>query len=172
MKVSEINTSEYDPYFQGYIGQVGDKSLIESLTDGKSATVDFFSKLPEAKQTFRYAENKWTPKEILLHLIDAERMFCFRALSFARTANANLPGFDENEFAKNSMANARTMEDLLSEFTAVRQATVALFDSFSDEVLQREGMANRKVLSVRAAGFLICGHEIHHRKVIRERYLS
>ena len=171
MKVQDIGSSEYNPYFQGYISKVGEGTLMESLEDGMRLTVDFFGNIPESKQTFQYAEGKWTPKEILLHLIDSERMFCFRALSFARSENTNLPGFDENEFAANSNANSRSIENLLDEYMSVRNASIRLFGSFDEETLKRIGRANNADLSVRAAGFLICGHEIHHRNIIAERYL-
>lgn len=171
MTIKDLLTSEYSPYFQTYINQVDNKPLLQCLEEGKAATEAFFSSIPEDKQEYRYAEAKWTPKEILLHLADSERMFCYRAMSFARTDNANLPGYDENEFASNSNANERSMDDIIAEFSSVRSATISLFRSFSNETLVRKGRANNNLLSVRAAGFLICGHEIHHRKVISERYL-
>lgn len=171
MTVRDLDPSEYGPYFRGYISKVGELPLVESLDQGKQNTLQFFNALPEEKRHFRYEAGKWTPKEILLHLVDSERMFVFRALSFARTEDAVLPGFDENEFAANSNANERSMQDLLNEFSSVRDATIAMFRSFSDDTLKRKGTANNSVLTVRAAGFLICGHEIHHRDVISERYL-
>ncbi|MCW5519522.1 DinB family protein [Aureitalea sp. L0-47] len=171
MKVQDLSPSEYNPYFQGYISKVGEQALLDGLVEGMRITETFFRAIPESKQTFRYDEGKWTAKEILLHIIDSERMFCFRALSFARCENTNLPGFDENEFAANSMANDRSMEDLVEEYSSVRKASIAMFSSFDEETLKRIGQANNSKLSVRAAGFLICGHEIHHRSIISERYL-
>lgn len=171
MKPSEITSVEYSPYFKSYIDKVEDINLIEALTKGAIESNHFFSSLSEDILAYRYAENKWTPKEILLHLIDSERTFSYRALHFARTDNASLEGFDENVFAKNSNANSRTIKSLLKEYNTVREASILLFESFSKETLLRSGMANNNLLSVRAAGFLICGHEIHHRKIIKERYL-
>ncbi len=171
MNVKDLLSSEYSPYFQPYINNVADKPLLQCLEEGKLATESFFKSIPADKQEFRYEEGKWTPKEILLHLSDSERMFCYRAMSFARTENANLPGYDENEFAANSKANNRSLEDLISEYTTVRAASISLFKSFSDKTLLQQGRADNNLLSVRAAGFLICGHEIHHRNIITERYL-
>ena len=171
MYPSSIQSSEHHPYFKTYLDQLDEKPLIEALTDGAIETNQFFRDLPENKHEFRYADGKWTPKEILLHLIDAERAFTYRALYIARTDNADLEGFDENTFAANSNANDRSMADLLKEYNSVRAATISLFESFSDHTLQRTGKANGNMFSVRVAGFLTCGHEIHHRKVIRERYL-
>ncbi len=172
MKVKDIQATEYDPFFQGYINRVGDLPLVENLKEGLKTSEVFLKALPREKQEFSYAENKWTPKEILLHLIDSERVFCFRALSFARSENESLSGFDENIFAENSRANARSWEDLLEEYVAVRLATIKLFNSFSDEVLLRKGKVNDRSLSVRAIGFIICGHEAHHKRIITERYLQ
>jgi len=171
MYPSSIHSSEHHPYFKAYLDQLEERPLIEALTEGAIETNRFFRDLPESKHEFQYAESKWTPKEILLHLIDAERAFSYRALFIARTDNANLEGFDENTFAKNSNANVRSMADLLKEYNSVRAATINLFESFSDETLARIGKANGNTFSVRVAGFLTCGHEIHHRKVIKERYL-
>ncbi len=170
MTINDLSQTEYNPYFQGYLSLV-EKPLLQGLKDGKTTTQIYFEALPMTMHEYRYADGKWTPKEILLHLVDTERMFCYRALSFARTEDADSPGFDENEFARNSFANLRSMENIIKEFSAVRLATIELFSSFSDEVLMRKGKANGSVLSVRAAGFLICGHEKHHKNIIAERYL-
>ena len=171
MYPSKIQSSEFNPYFKMYLDQLENVPLIEALANGASETNQLFRSLPEHKHEYRYEENKWTPKEILLHIIDAERAFSYRALFIARTDNANLEGFDENTFAENSNANERGMSDLLKEYNSVRAATINLFESFSDDTLKRVGKANGNTFSVRVAGFLTCGHEIHHRKVIKERYL-
>lgn len=171
MKPSDLTSTEYFKYYKQYVDLVDDVSLSEALQTGLINTTKFFETIPEGKLLFQYAEGKWTPKEILLHLIDAERAFSYRALYFARAANAHLEGFDENEFGKNCNANNRRIDDLLKEYIAVRTATIYLFASFSDLVLKKGGMANNNPLSVRACGFIICGHEKHHRKIIEERYL-
>ena len=171
MKPSDLTTDEYFNYYKQYVDLVDDIPLIEALQIGRIDTAKFFETIPEVKLLFQYSEGKWMPKEILLHLIDTERAFSYRALYFARSANGSLEGFDENEFGKNCNANDRSMDDLLKEYIAVRTATIYLFESFSDSVLTKGGMANNNSLSVRACGFIICGHEKHHRKIIEERYL-
>lgn len=171
MRISEITSSEYFPYYKQYIDLVEDEPLIEAMESGLITTNKFFETLPESKLDYKYAEDKWTPKEILLHIIDTERVFCYRALYFARTENSSIEGFDENIFGENSNANDRDLDDLLKEYLAVRTATIYLFESFTDAVLMKQGRANNNLLSVRAVGFIICGHEIHHRAVIQERYL-
>lgn len=172
MKASKISPSEYSSFYQPYMDQLDDNEpLIEALTNGAISINQFFNSIDPNKLEFRYAKEKWTPKEILLHLIDAERAFSYRALQFARSDNADLEGFDENIFAKNSQANSRSLDSLLREYNLVRAATLSLFESFSESTLKRAGRANNNNLSVRAAGFLICGHEIHHRIIIEERYV-
>lgn len=171
MKISDLNSNEYHPYFKTYLDKVNDLPLLDSLINGKNETINFFNDIPESKLEYRYDDNKWTIKEILIHIIDTERVFNYRALQFARSENANLEGFDENEFVNNAEINSRTINDLLEEYTTVRDASITLFKSFSDTTLQNIGKANNTSLSVRAAGFLICGHEIHHKQVIGERYL-
>lgn len=128
------------------------------------------SRLTEAQALLRYAPGKWTPKEVLLHLIDTERIFTYRALRFARGDAQSLPGFDENEFAANSEANDRPLSDLLTEYHAVRAATLALFGSFNAAQLDRVGLANGGATSVRALVFITAGHERHHLAILRERY--
>jgi hypothetical protein len=171
MKPSELTQTEYYEYYKPYVDLVDDVALIKALERGLMDTKDFFESIPQEKQLHQYGQGKWTPKEVLLHLIDTERVFSYRALYFARYEGSSVEGFDENTFGANCEANGRALDDLLKEYVAVRTATIALFESFSETVLKRGGMANNNTLSVRAAGFIICGHEIHHTKIIEERYL-
>ncbi len=171
MNVKDISSEEYHHYFKPYIEKVGNKPLLKSLRKGKKETISFFKKIPKKKLEYRYEEEKWTIKDILLHLVDAERAFNYRALQFARSKEANLEGFDENEFVSNANANSRSVKSLLREYKTVRNSTIQLYKSFSKETLKRVGIANNTSLSVRAAGFLVCGHEIHHKQIIKERYL-
>ena len=171
MKPSEIPQSEYHSYFKKYIDLVKENSIEKALAEGMINTSEFYESLPEAVWSFKYAEGKWTPKEILLHTIDTERVFSYRILRIARSNQADLSGFDENEFAENSEANSRNIDELINEYIAVRTATISLFKSFSSNILHKTGKANNKPLSVQAAGYIICGHEIHHTTIIKERYL-
>lgn len=171
MNVSHLSETEYNSYYKRYIDQASQLPLLQGLAEGLLETHHFFDSIPKNKQEYQYAEGKWTPKEILLHLIDTERVFAYRALQFARAENVVLQGFDQDEFAANSYANTRSMANLLEEYIAVRTSTVALFTSFASETLLRKGVASDSILSVRAAGFIICGHEMHHIQVLTERYL-
>ncbi len=127
MTPSEIQISEYNPYYKRYIDLVENLPLSEALAKGLTNTQTFFDSLPVEKWNYRYAEGKWTPKDILQHITDTERVFAYRALYFARSSNAELKGFDENHFAENALANNRTVDELLQEHLAVRNATICLF---------------------------------------------
>ena len=123
------------------------------------------------KFDYRYAEGKWTIKDILQHLVDAERVFAYRALCFARNDKTELPGFEEDDYVIEANANKRSIQDLLTELLIVRQSSLALFKSFNDEQLMRIGTASNNPMSVRALGFIIIGHQNHHQRVFEERYL-
>ena len=164
-------TEEYYEYYQQYIDLAIHRPLDRALMEGMEETATFFKSIPEEKQEYSYAPNKWTPKDILLHIIDCERVFAYRALWFARTENAVIQGFEQDEFANNSKANSRTMDSLLEEFKSVRKASITLFESIAEEDRLRKGEASGHILSVRAAGYIIAGHEVHHINVIKDRYL-
>ena len=171
MKISALSSNEYHSYFKTYLDKVNDLPLLDSLVNGKLETINFFKNIPTSKLEYRYEESKWTIKQILIHIIDTERVFNYRALQFARSDNSNLEGFDENEFVRNADLNTRTIDSILEEYSIVRDASIVLFKNFSEDSLKRIGKASNNPLSVRAAGFLICGHETHHKEVIGERYL-
>lgn len=171
MMTQELSENEFNPYYKRYIDQAVELPLLDGLALGMQETHDFFKAIPTEKWDFRYEEGKWTPKEILLHLIDTERVFAYRALQFARSENVVLKGYDQDEFAMNSNANNRAPESLLEEFITVRAATISQYKSYNQATQQRMGEASDSPLSVRAAGFIICGHERHHIKVLKERYL-
>lgn len=164
---------EYAPYAIMYIGLLPDDGLIlKHLEDNLRATTEFLRALPDEKLTYRYAEGKWTIKEILAHHIDDERIYTYRALRFARNDKTELPGFEQDNYARESGANERSLEDLLDEFAAVRRSTIALFASFNEHMLTRTGVANGNVMSVRAIAYHLAGHELRHMNIIKERYLD
>jgi uncharacterized damage-inducible protein DinB len=171
MKVSELNTTEYSNYFSTYISILKDVDLIEDLEISLHQFIKFIQNIPMDKFDFRYAEGKWTIKEIIQHLIDTERVFSYRAMRISRNDQTPLSGFNENEYVFNTNANARGIQDLLAELSAVRFSTLFLFKSFSPEQLLRTGIASDSTVSVRALGFLIIGHQKHHQSVFEKRYL-
>jgi uncharacterized damage-inducible protein DinB len=171
MKPSSLPSNEYAIFYKPYIEALGDVILLDELELSSNHFIDFLKTIPVEKHEFRYAEGKWTIKDIVLHLIDAERIFTYRALRIARKDQTPLPGFEENDYVETAFANSRTMEDLIEEFATVRRATVSLFKTFSVEQLTQMGTASEKPVSVRAIGFITLGHQKHHVNVILERYL-
>ncbi|MFI0490751.1 DinB family protein [Flavobacterium sp.] len=171
MKPNELSRSEYSSFNATYISALEEVSLIEGLDKGLNQMVSFISTIPNEKLEYRYAEGKWTIKDILLHLIDAERIFAYRALRIGRGDKTPLAGFEENDYVPNANANGRTLESLLGEFQLVRKSTLLLFENFSEKQLLYLGTSSENMISVRAIGFLISGHQNHHLKIIRERYL-
>ena len=165
-------SGEYAPFYAGYVGSVPDGDLIEILSQQRTEATQLFGAIDEARSRFRYAPGKWTIAEVLGHIIDAERVFTYRALTFARGDASHLPSFDENAWAATSNAGARTMKSLLEEYSAVRAATIALFRSFGPAEIARTGVASKNPISVRAILYIVAGHERHHLRILRERYLS
>ncbi len=168
-----IPENEYAPYYKQYILPIekNGKSLLDNLYDTQKEFENTLRYVPKEKGDYAYAEGKWTLKELVQHVIDTERVFCYRALSFARGDNTTLPGFDENFFVDNSGANKREYYDLLDEMDALRISTIHLFESFSDDMLLKIGEASGNKMSVRALGFLFSGHQMHHLNIVKERYL-
>jgi uncharacterized damage-inducible protein DinB len=171
-KIAKPLEGEYAPYAIMYIGLLPDDELVlKHLAENLKATEDFILSLPEEKLAHRYAEGKWTIKEILVHIIDDERIYSYRALRFARNDKTELPGFEQDDYAAHSGANERDITDILKEFATVRHATISLFEGLEEKALTRAGIANGNVMSVRAAVYHLAGHEMHHVNIIRERYL-
>ena len=161
---------EHNPYYSKYIDQVPDGDLVSMLREQCMDTVAMLRGLSEDKANDAYEPGKWTVKEVIGHLMDAERVFGYRALSIARNDKTNLPGFDENAWVPAGNFGSRTLGDLLEEFQVVRASTVHLARHLSDEVLARRGTANGNPISVRALLYITAGHERHHVALFRERY--
>jgi uncharacterized damage-inducible protein DinB len=158
-------------FYHNYINLVQQDEIMSAFKEHTNAVIDFFSKIPTDKVDYRYAEGKWTIKEVLQHIIDAERIFAYRGLCISRKETNSLPGFDENEYADNSKADTRNWNEMLEEFKLVRRTTEILFGSFDEEQLQETGISNGKPVYVLAIGYIIIGHSLHHMNVIKERYL-
>ncbi|WP_347158509.1 DinB family protein [Pontibacter chitinilyticus] len=163
---------EYSEFFKAYILEAQAEDLLEGLTASYTYISGLMQGLTEEQLLHRYAPGKWSLKELLVHMMDAERIFAYRALRFARQDKTELPGFDENAYVPPAKADSRDMISLLGEYTAVRMATIELFKSFDAEALNQKGVASGKVCTVRALGYAILGHEVHHLKIIRERYVG
>jgi DinB superfamily len=160
-------------YYKTYINAVsGDENLLEVLNRNQELTQKVLFNLTEAQAGFRYAPEKWSVKEILVHLIDTERIMSYRALRFARQDYQELAGFEQNDYVKSSQADRRKIADIAREFAMVRRATIELFRSFDEEAMLRKGIASHNELYVVTLGFVIAGHENHHMRIIKEKYLS
>ncbi|MBR9845832.1 MAG: DinB family protein [Algicola sp.] len=171
MTKDQLNTNEYHPYYQLYIDKVEVSDLIDGLKQNGKRVMSFLESIPEDIYDFAYAEGKWTLKELIQHIIDTERIFTYRALSIARKEKTPLPGYNENDYALTSDANRRSKQSLLLELKVLRQATVILYESFTEDMLLQMGNASTSNVSVRAIGFILIGHENHHCQIIKERYL-
>lgn len=163
---------EYPPYAEMYMKYLPDDGLLlQHLTDNYNLVKNLIFSLPEENLYFRYAPGKWTIKEILVHIIDDERIYAYRALCFARNEQTSLPGFEQDDYARYSGANDRELSNIFDEYEAVRQSTIALFNGLPKEALTRIGMANNNRATVRALGYHIAGHELHHLHIIQQYYL-
>jgi uncharacterized damage-inducible protein DinB len=171
MKSDQLPVHEYPTFFEGYIQALENVHLIEELEICLHDFIKFVQNIPMGKFEYAYSEGKWTIKEIIQHIIDTERILSYRALRFSRKDNTPLASFNENDYVAFSNAKDRNLKDLLSELSSVRQATLALYKSFSQEQLKGVGTASGQEISLRALGFVIIGHQKHHQKVFQERYL-
>lgn len=162
----------YPEYFQRYIDAVKDDNLLNALENGCMEAMQIFQTISEEKALYAYAEGKWTIKEVIQHIIDTERIFCYRALVFARRDATPLPSFDENSYAENSYANSRSIQELIKEFFTVRKASQLFFQSLSEDQLLLSGWMSGKSSSALALGFIIAGHCQHHLNILQERYLN
>ena len=170
--ISKPITEDVPAYYNYYIGLSNETDLLAALKSSMDETLGFIACIPSDKEEYRYADGKWTLKEVLRHVIDTERIFAYRALRFSRKDATELPGFDENSFNANSNASSRKMQDMAKEFKSVREASISLYEYMNDDMLDFKGKANNNLVTSRGIGWMIVGHNIHHCKVMRERYLD
>lgn len=171
-KIQKPKPGEYPPYAAMYIDLLPDDDLVlQHLEENFRTTKEFILSLPEEKLLYRYAPGKWTIKEILVHIIDDERIYAYRALRFARNDKTELPGFEQNDFTLNSYADERDLDNIFEEYEAVRKATIALFNGLNNETLTKQGTADGNKATVRALAYHIAGHELHHINIIKQKYL-
>ncbi|GAA4975600.1 DinB family protein [Algibacter aquimarinus] len=172
MKVSDLNASEYNNYYQTYISKVSNTaSLVESYKEAQNQVTSFFKAIPDNKLEFKYAPGKWTIKEVFQHIIDTERVFMYRCFRIARHDKTPLSGFEQDDYIVPSKSNFKTMDMLVEEYQTVRQSSIVLLKSLNHEDLKFIGNASGSNVSARAAAFIILGHEIHHIDVIKNKYL-
>jgi len=158
--------------FHNYVNQVQENEVLTAFSNQGKTIFQLLESIPAEKHDYRYDTGKWTIREVLQHIIDAERVFAYRALAFARKDKTSLPPFDENDYALNSMASGRNWSDMVEEFRHLRKANEIMFQSFSDEQLDTYGTSNNNSISVRALGFVMVGHATHHARIVKERYID
>jgi uncharacterized damage-inducible protein DinB len=175
MKTTELlpvrpQTSEYDPYYERYISLVTGADILTTLQSQLDQTTVLLSAVSEEKADYRYAPGKWSVKEVLGHVVDTERIFAYRALRIARNDRTPIEGFEQDGYVQYGPFSRYRLQELVQEFGNVRDASVSLFQKLDEEAWSRRGIANDAEISVRALAFILAGHELHHRKVLKEKY--
>lgn len=171
IKGQEISPDEYGDFYSRYIEKSKECELFEQLEYGSRQIKDLLQLINDEQALHRYEEGKWTVKEVVGHMSDTERIMAYRALTFARGDDYSLPGFDQDSYVEAANFNDMSLQDLINDYTSVRSSTISLFSSFSDKMLLARGSASGSEFTVRALGFVIIGHEIHHLEILKEMYL-
>jgi hypothetical protein len=164
-------TGEYAEYYGKYIALVPGTDIMATLEGQRLGTSQLLGARSEREGNFRYAPDKWSVKEVIGHLADSERIFAYRALRIARADQTPLSGFEQDDYVKYGGFMERTLADLAEEFAEVRGATIALLGGLDEAAWQRSGVANKNAITVRALAYIIAGHELHHRRILEEKYL-
>jgi uncharacterized damage-inducible protein DinB len=171
--ISKPAVGEYPAYADMYIQLLpGDGLLLQHLRNNLVNAKALVFSLPEEKLLYRYAPGKWTIKETLVHIIDDERIYAYRAMCFARGEQQSLPGFEQDDYAMASGANERDLKNIMEEYEAVRNASIALFNGLPDEAFTKSGTANGNKVTVRALAYHLAGHELHHLNIISKKYIA
>ncbi|MEO8138240.1 MAG: DinB family protein [Gemmatimonadota bacterium] len=172
MVITRPESGEFAAHYATYIDAVKGSDALPVLKAQRETTARFLAAVPESRAGFRYAEGKWSLREVVGHLSDAERIFSYRLLRFARADATPLPGFDENTYVPAGEFERRSLASVAAEFASVREATLALVQGLTSEALLRRGVASGKEMSARALAWTIAGHEAHHIRVLGERYIG
>lgn len=165
------NPGDYHSYYETYITKVEGNDILKILNEQNKKTQEILNSFPANKGNYRYADGKWTVKEVVGHLMDTERVFAYRALCIARGEKKSLPGFDQDDYVREGNFNARELYDLIYDFRLLRESNLLMFRSFSEDMLNRRGTANESSVTARAILWIIAGHEKHHIQILQQRYL-
>jgi hypothetical protein len=168
--INRPQPDEYSEFAARYVDLVGNEPITDLLTSLQQSTYDLFVNLDPARAGHAYAEGKWTVKQVLGHMCDTERVFTYRALVFSRES-ITLPGFDQDVYMEGTTFNNRSLESLANEFKIIRESSLYLFKSFTEEQSIKKGIASGSPFSVRAYAYMTAGHEMHHINILKERYL-
>jgi uncharacterized damage-inducible protein DinB len=170
--IARPQPGEYAPYYDRYIALVPGEDILNTLDQQRRQTMLLLSGRDDDDGDFRYAPEKWSAKEVLGHLCDTERIFAYRALRIARADATPMEGFEQDDYVRNGPFAQRPLADLVEEFIAVRRATLSLLRNLDEAAWMRRGMANKNEVSVRALAYIIAGHELHHRRILEEKYFA
>jgi len=163
-------TNEYDEFYQSYIELLNTDNIIQTLTVQGQGIYTLIRQLSPEEAAHRYADEKWSIREVIGHLIDTERVMAYRAMCISRGEQASLPGFNQDKYVDNAHFEERTLQNLSAEYDAQRNATVSLFNGLTEKQILQKGTANGATVSVRALAHIIAGHEKHHLKILKEKY--
>ncbi len=164
-------TNEYAPFYKGYIEDVMGNDPFRNLENQYQEIQSLLQSLPEAEANHAYSEGKWSIKEVLGHMIDTERIMSYRALCISRQEKQSLPGYEQDDYVKEANFKERTITSLLEDYRTVRKSTINLFKNFTEKMYSRKGVANNNEVTVLALLYIITGHEMHHLKILKEKYL-
>jgi DinB family protein len=164
------SANEYAPYYHAYVSLITTDDILGALESQRLQTSQLLAARSEREGNFRYAPGKWSVKEVVGHIADAERIFSYRALRIARGDATPLAGFEQDDYIRGGNFGERNLADLVEEFLAIRAASLALFRSLNDEAWSRRGVASNKEVTARAMAYIVAGHELHHRNILIERY--
>jgi len=170
--IARPEPAEYAPYYDRYISLIEGSDLLGTLDAQRRQMILLLTSRDDAEADFRYAPGKWTAKEVLGHVCDAERVFAYRALRISRADATPLAGFDENEYTRNAPFGRLPLAEIIEDYIAVRRATITLLRNLDESAWTRRGTANNNPISVRALGYIIAGHELHHRRILEEKYFA
>lgn len=170
--IARPESGEYAPYYDRYISLVKGDNILETLDELRRQFVLMMSGRSEEEGNFRYAPGKWTVKELIGHLNDTERIFAYRALRIARGDQTPIEGFEQDDYVRSADFNARSLEEMVEDYIAVRRATLSLLRNLPAEAWTRKGIANNNEVTVRAIAYTLAGHDLHHRRILEERYFE
>jgi len=170
--ISKPDTSEHDPYYSRYIDLINGNDILKTLSVQIDGSLALLRSIPSSKSLHRYAPDKWSVNQVVGHIIDSERVFAYRALTFARNDKTSLPGFEQDDWIRGSSFDSFALAELISEFEGVRRANIYFFQHLSVDEWMRKGKANKADISVRALAYIIAGHELHHIQILKTKYLQ
>ena len=172
LAIARPQPGEYAPYYDRYVSLVADNDILTTLDEQRRQTLLVLCSRSDADGDFRYAPDKWSAKEVLGHVCDTERVFAYRALRIARADPTPMEGFEQDDYVRNGPFASRPLADLIEDYIAVRRTTLSLLRNLDETAWSRRGIANKNEVSVRGLAYIIAGHELHHRRILEEKYFA